>query len=603
MRYILDNTGYIYDASIGAEIECDLGTCTEYTGVVPTGYDTIEDWFLEECDRLNAWKIVNGDLTFDEARYTRLEKLYDEQQKANAHVTNKDVGKYISGTTKQLAKAYKLVNSLEINGMDYKLLKLENTKPFPAELVSMVPMGTITDYIDLVVTNKNIFKNDATDNDINGLTFATAEDKTIVINGTSTALTEYDLVGKATNTSPIFAFKKDIEYVFSIKRDDVENGTTDYTDVSIIFYNYDGTNREEIYEVQAGTGETIKFTDADKLVTHVVLKIASNTTFTNYTFYPQLEVGTAQTEYIKPEYNIITIDLGSSTFEKTGIYASESTVIGEDVTITDGLCDMIVIDGDGDATLYKNNDVDEVYDLGTYTIDMFENDTVMFTIQDVILNASYRINVLDSDVEVTIYNNDGIELIGRQSGILTNFQFQSGNEYEFIGHAFNTTPQHGSYYERTKLTLRVDIPQNFTILSAVITLKHNNVWLNSDGNNFYGYSRHLKVYKGDDYSSVRKYLDTSLYYVDEDADYSEIENAFGVDGYTPPVPTDEDAQGTTVYSNDIKAELTTGNNTIIIRSGDELSDGTQEVEAAKQTGWCYAYMNVIGYFNVISEEE
>ena len=32
MRYILDNEGYMYDVSFGAEISCSLGNCTEYTG-------------------------------------------------------------------------------------------------------------------------------------------------------------------------------------------------------------------------------------------------------------------------------------------------------------------------------------------------------------------------------------------------------------------------------------------------------------------------------------------------------------------------------------------------------------------------------------------
>ena len=41
MRYILNNDGFIYHASFGAEISCNLGTCTEYTGEIPEGYSGI----------------------------------------------------------------------------------------------------------------------------------------------------------------------------------------------------------------------------------------------------------------------------------------------------------------------------------------------------------------------------------------------------------------------------------------------------------------------------------------------------------------------------------------------------------------------------------
>ena len=53
LRYILNNDGYVCHASIGGLIVCDLGECTEYNGDVPDGYETIEEWYDEEIERLN----------------------------------------------------------------------------------------------------------------------------------------------------------------------------------------------------------------------------------------------------------------------------------------------------------------------------------------------------------------------------------------------------------------------------------------------------------------------------------------------------------------------------------------------------------------------
>ena len=44
MRYILNSEGYICNVSFGADISCDLGNCTEYTGEIPADYETIDEY-------------------------------------------------------------------------------------------------------------------------------------------------------------------------------------------------------------------------------------------------------------------------------------------------------------------------------------------------------------------------------------------------------------------------------------------------------------------------------------------------------------------------------------------------------------------------------
>lgn len=65
MRYIADGNGYLQEVSFGADIECNGKICTEYTGDVPAGYDSLADWFTLESDKLHRWHIVEGQLTLD----------------------------------------------------------------------------------------------------------------------------------------------------------------------------------------------------------------------------------------------------------------------------------------------------------------------------------------------------------------------------------------------------------------------------------------------------------------------------------------------------------------------------------------------------------
>ena len=65
MRYITDSNGYLKDVSFGAAISCGEDNCVEYTGAVPSGYASLDDWFSKECEKLYSWKIVDGNLEYD----------------------------------------------------------------------------------------------------------------------------------------------------------------------------------------------------------------------------------------------------------------------------------------------------------------------------------------------------------------------------------------------------------------------------------------------------------------------------------------------------------------------------------------------------------
>lgn len=65
MRYIADSSGYLKEVAFGCQLTCSGNTCTEYTGSVPSGYTSLEDWYVKESEKLYRWKIVSGNLTLD----------------------------------------------------------------------------------------------------------------------------------------------------------------------------------------------------------------------------------------------------------------------------------------------------------------------------------------------------------------------------------------------------------------------------------------------------------------------------------------------------------------------------------------------------------
>ena len=81
MRYILNDEGYIETISFNYQIECNNKTCTEYTGSVPTGYESLAEW--NELANINAYKVVNGELTYDSDKDTELQSLWATQKAEN----------------------------------------------------------------------------------------------------------------------------------------------------------------------------------------------------------------------------------------------------------------------------------------------------------------------------------------------------------------------------------------------------------------------------------------------------------------------------------------------------------------------------------------
>ena len=84
MRYELDENGYVLNVFWG----CYSGESQEYTGTVPSGYSTLNEW--SEKAIINAYYIVDGNLTLDSNRSYKLQLIQKQEAEENACFSNKD---------------------------------------------------------------------------------------------------------------------------------------------------------------------------------------------------------------------------------------------------------------------------------------------------------------------------------------------------------------------------------------------------------------------------------------------------------------------------------------------------------------------------------
>ncbi len=65
MRYVVNSSNHVVAVSFGADMVFADCVCTEYTGSVPSGWNSLQEWYADEGEKLWRWKIVSGNLTLD----------------------------------------------------------------------------------------------------------------------------------------------------------------------------------------------------------------------------------------------------------------------------------------------------------------------------------------------------------------------------------------------------------------------------------------------------------------------------------------------------------------------------------------------------------
>lgn len=215
---------------------------------------------------------------------------------------------------------------------------------------------------------------------------------------------------------------------------------------------------------------------------------------------------------------------------------------------------------------------------------------------------------------------DGASLVGGE-GLITNLQF-----YGKVTHVYGAMNTEG-YYDAlgfevdeltagacvaTSCTISADLPKNFTVVSAYVTIKHYPTKFYFNNNYGWGYSRKLKLYQRSSSSMYREYnifggaLIPSNYGI-------EVPNAFGEENFTPSIPDDTSQKVDIVTSIDLTEYLSSETNCqsdFIIRSSDtppaytgNQSTGIDYVNCGYKTGMVMAVLNVYGYLRLENKEE
>lgn len=328
MRYILNSEGYVWEASLGAAIMCDLGNCTEYTGKIPSGYSTIDEWLIEEAPRLNAWKIVDGNLVFDRDKAAELERICNEQARLNRHVTYGEVEGMLNNLDIEVSNKNEIEGILPIRTEEGEVIYVDDSSSYPVERILVTAKETIEDF-NLYISTSNMLPNEAKSGSKSGVAYVVNEDKSIELYGSLTNNFDLTINGSEGNTKPLFILKAGVTYYLNKVSDTV----------TFSMYSNDGTDRLLYYTGGGGVSIT---PEEDIPITHTELSVSCDYVITedglsletengqslvtensitqvNETIYLMLSVGSAAKEYEQCYYTIVPVDLNGHTAERNDV--------------------------------------------------------------------------------------------------------------------------------------------------------------------------------------------------------------------------------------------------------------------------------------------
>lgn len=348
MRYKLDQYGYVSTVAFG----CYLGTCSEYTGEVPTGYNSLDDWASNAC--INAYYISNGNLVLDSERMARLKEQEAIDKIENTPLLRKDLFESEETLKKQYKKATvigKVITLSDINPISPSV-KITGVNPLNYPLLSVYTQG------------ENLLPYDAKTETIAGVTFEATGNGSIKTTGTAQEDIEYTLAGSPTNTEPLFVLKANESYYYS-----------DTVGFGVEFRYFDGETTMQQY-LSASSG-AIKL-DHDVKVTHVVRKMPKGESYAGNVYQPRLKYGASPlANYVPCKRKKLDID-----FTEVLKQFPYSPTFG-DLYIDNGVVSLNI------------NGVD--YVIGGGYVGLFEDFNTIYATEDVTLEVTYSTNEIDVD--------------------------------------------------------------------------------------------------------------------------------------------------------------------------------------------------------------
>lgn len=201
----------------------------------------------------------------------------------------------------------------------------------------------------------------------------------------------------------------------------------------------------------------------------------------------------------------------------------------------------------------------------------------------------------------------GTKVVGGD-GLLTNIQDES--DWEWLGFVSNESIA-GENSTKSKLKVQTYIPDNFVATQAKITLIHAPIHYEGEAYDvttedfkaydFWGYSRNIRLYQNTDADYSVMASSFSDYDEVDNSSYSEITNAFGANGFTAEIPTNDNYKTQTITSIDFANLLNKGFNEFVLESADEPPTQTGDLverDVYSKTGRAFAVISIIGYMSI-----
>ena len=310
MRYKLNVDGYVESVAFG----CYLDNCTEYTGEVPLGYNTLEDWATYAC--INAYYInSSGNLMLDVERLEVIRNKEAQDAVDNAYLVRKDLYETNTILDSQYVKATETG----------EVVILEDIKTITPRVCITGIEQSLYSKLNVYTQGKNMMPNDAITKEIGGITFTRNDVGSVTISGTATEDIAYSISGGS--DKPIFALKKNHEYYLNLGGLNCELRLND--------------GETDLQQYIGASG--LLNLDQSIEVSQVLIKIAKGETV-NTTFFPQLEYGNVFTSYENYKSKSITIDF--SDIETLGnLFPSDDLFPSDELFPSDGgTIDYILIE-------------------------------------------------------------------------------------------------------------------------------------------------------------------------------------------------------------------------------------------------------------------
>lgn len=355
MRYKLDASGYVLAVAFG----CYLDDSTEYTGEIPSGYKSLDDWAYNGC--IQAYYIdVNGNLVLDFERKIEIENKQEQELIDNSCVLRKD----IFDTEEALEGQY--IREIATG----KVVILEDIKTI-APKVKITGIRHGYEKLSIYAHGKNMMPCHAESCVISGITFTKNASGSLTILGTATENIEYTIAdGKDTT---LFALKSNEDYYLNLGGLQCE-----------LSY-FDGETTAQQYIGASGLLNLPEHIE----VTKVVIKIASGDSL-NTTFYPQLEYGKAFTGYDSHKLKALEINIGELESElvlpSDDLYADDELYPG----IYPSNIDYILVEN-GKVSISVDNKV-KLSKSGS--MGLFSAYNTIYATKDVDLEVEYSANFL-----------------------------------------------------------------------------------------------------------------------------------------------------------------------------------------------------------------